>query len=101
VGSGAAVVAAAAAAAAADNCYSTHQNYGGYYSNMEYLGPTVGHHASQINAVRPPNFARFPPRSQLENYLQDSAASLESTWVKSRDADASWFYNSAGWDHRK
>ncbi|XP_059479920.1 homeobox protein OTX2-A-like isoform X2 [Neocloeon triangulifer] len=81
VGSGAAVVAAAAAAAAAANCYSTHQNYGGYYSNMEYLGPAVGHHASQINA--------------------DSTASLESTWVKSRDADASWFYNSAGWDHRK
>lgn len=35
------------------------------------------------------------------SWFQESAASLESTWVKSRDADASWFYNSAGWDHRK
>ncbi|KAJ9576949.1 hypothetical protein L9F63_006475, partial [Diploptera punctata] len=64
---------------ASSNCYPPpHQNYGAYYTNMDYLSPaaTAMSH-SQLNVP--------------EN-------SLETTWAKSREE--SWFYNSSGWDRK-
>ncbi|XP_077283153.1 uncharacterized protein LOC143909127 [Arctopsyche grandis] len=55
------------------NCY---QNYGSYYSNMDYLSPTSAMSHQQLN----------------EN-------GLESSWTKTRD-EASWFYNTGGWDRK-
>lgn len=47
----AAAVAAATSPAAAANCY---QNYGGYYSNMDYIGPTVQQQLA-VSKLRPFN----------------------------------------------
>ncbi|XP_069677170.1 homeobox protein OTX2-like isoform X2 [Periplaneta americana] len=72
--------AATTGAAQGSNCYPPppHQNYGAYYTNMDYLGPAAGAMShSQLNVP--------------EN-------SLETSWAKSRDE--SWFYNSAGWDRK-
>ncbi|XP_046998138.1 homeobox protein OTX2-B-like [Schistocerca americana] len=66
---------AGSAAAQAANCYP-HQNYGAYYTNMDYLSPVAMSH-SQLNVP--------------EN-------SLETSWAKSREE--SWFYNSSGWDRK-
>ncbi|XP_067006853.2 homeobox protein OTX2-like [Anabrus simplex] len=64
--------------AQAANCYPPpHQNYGAYYTNMDYLGPASAMSHSQLNV---------------------SENSLESTWAKSREE--SWFYNSSGWDRK-
>ncbi|CAB3363142.1 Hypothetical predicted protein [Cloeon dipterum] len=71
--------AAAVAAAAAAACYSSHQNYGSYYGNMEYPIPSVGHHPSQIN---------------------DPTASSLETWKGREPVGDGWFYNGS-WDHRK
>ncbi|KAL0273629.1 UNVERIFIED_CONTAM: hypothetical protein PYX00_006259 [Menopon gallinae] len=54
------------------NCYP-HQNYGSYYTNMDYLGPASAMSHSQLNAAE---------------------SSLESTWPKRED----WFYNN--WDRK-
>ncbi|XP_034939148.1 homeobox protein OTX2-like isoform X1 [Chelonus insularis] len=63
--------------ASQQQCY---QNYSSYYSNMDYLSPA----SHQLNVV------------------DSGAGSLDNTWSKTRDENASsWFYNSAGWGERK
>ncbi|KAK7790989.1 hypothetical protein R5R35_011451 [Gryllus longicercus] len=69
-----------AGAAQAANCYPPpppHQNYGAYYTNMDYLSPASAMGHSQLNV----------PES-----------SLESSWAKSREEP--WFYNSSGWERK-
>ncbi|XP_050528103.1 homeobox protein OTX1 A-like, partial [Daktulosphaira vitifoliae] len=52
--------------------HTHHQNYGGYYSNMDYLTPAMSHQTSENGS--------------------------EPGWVKREDP--SWFYNSGGWERK-
>ncbi|XP_050425910.1 homeobox protein OTX1 B isoform X2 [Adelges cooleyi] len=52
--------------------HTHHQNYGGYYSNMDYLTPAMTHQTPENGS--------------------------EPTWVKREDP--SWFYNSGGWERK-
>ncbi|GFG29810.1 hypothetical protein Cfor_00239 [Coptotermes formosanus] len=78
-GGGSTTTGATQGSVASSNCYPPpHQNYGAYYTNMDYLGPAAS--------------------AMSHTQLNVPENTLETTWAKSREE--SWFYNSSGWDRK-